>query len=853
MTRRTLIGRLSCAGAACLGTLMAITLWNSPAQAATAAATVDGQEYVSDAPVDPYQNDQAAIHVGVAPNSTETSRSFIHVDVNSLLAQGQVTALTLTLVPAASTSGNLAPTTVALQACALTQPIPAPFDSTKPPAFDCTLGSADGKSDGQGNWTFDLAPLVQFWLAHGDTGAAILPSKTVAATDSWTVAFDRAKTAASAQIVANPVPTPGSAQAAPAAPAATATPPAAGPALSAPIPAPVLPAVTAPSVAATAAPAAPTAAAAAPASIAAPAAQTAAAPQATTPSGRLPGWWPYALVGLVALLLLGLSSLAVQGSGGLLLRVPSLSLVRANAAGLSRSPLVAGIPSGAVIAIVVMLGFTTLAPAQTAIAGQNSGTDVAALPSGDGAAGGEGGSSGALATPSASAGAAGTGAAGAGGVGGATVGTAGAGNPGSHGGSTSARPTAGGTAASSVRLYRGVTATTITIGVVDNTDSGSTLGASGLGAAAIGDGKAQANAVLKDLNAHGGIAGHTVQPAFHDVATADLASDPSGSGEKACLDLSSQNVFAAVVPISITDANTLACFAQHDIPVIVDNTSGYDTAELNQFLSYMYVPSAMSLTRAARTMVTEFASAGYLNSGGVYGVVAPDLPEYHRAYEQGLIPALQAKGITVKDKLVYSTSGGQSQTDFQNGALNFFSENIDHVISLGKQSQISFFMIQADKQQYRPRYGLSSFDNPQLLETLAPKAQLTNAVGAGWNPVLDNDTSHSVQPINANAKRCSDDMNASNVSNSTGNAVAAAFETCDVFFFLQSALTSPSQLSSAGLLQAVNGLGGAYQAPNTFQVVMGQNKHDGASAVRDFGFDGSCSCFLYRGGNRSAS
>ncbi|HEV7680330.1 MAG TPA: hypothetical protein VGQ42_17350 [Candidatus Dormibacteraeota bacterium] len=818
------------AGIALIGVFLGAAVPADSAASGATTVTVDRQVYVSDTPVDPYQNDQSAIHVAVALG-TETARSFVHVDVNSLLAQGTVQGLKLTLVPTGATASNTNGSSAALRACMLKQPIATPFDASKPPAHDCSVASADGKPDAQGAWTFDLSGFVLNWTTSADTGVAIVPAASTGPASSWQVAFDKAKSTASADVVPAGSSSMPISVVAPAAPPSFPIVPSSGSATVAiPPPAAVPSAAAAPS---------PVAVAPQPSSSHAPAAA------ASTVGAQPPAspWWLLIVAGVLLLLVaLAVSTVTIPASGGVLLRAPSWALTRTNTASLARTPTLRGVPSGVVIAAIVVLGFTTLAPARAFLPGQSaasggSGPSGAAAQGPSATPGGTAGSTGA-AQPSAAAGA---GAAAAGGAGGAAAGAAAVGGQSSGAGSSTAQ------------LYRGVTATTVSIGVIDNTDSSQSLGASGLGAAAIGDGRAQANAVIKDINAHGGIAGKTLVPQFHDVPTADLASNPSGAGQAACADLAQDHhVFAVVIPLSVSDATTVACFVQHDTPVIIDNTSGYDAAELNQFLGYMFVPAALNMTRAGRTLVAELGPVGYLATGGVYGVVAPDLPEYHRAVDQGLVQAMAARNLSLKDRLFYPTDS-TSQQAFQNAVLSFYSEGIDHVISLGKQSQISFFMLAAEKQQYRPRYALSSFDNPQLLESIAPAAQLNNAVGIGWNPLIDTDTRHSIGPVNASAKRCSDAMAASGVSNSTGNAQASAFDMCDVFFLLQRALAGPQDLSSAGLLQAVNALGSGYSAPDTFQVTLGPNKHDGADAVRDLAYDGSCGCFLYRSGNKPAS
>jgi len=162
----------------------------------TDAVATDRQAYVADGPVDPYNKDTLNLHVGAAAGN-ELARSFVHLALDALPQGASVTGGTITLTEATGqTPPDANATTAIIQACVLTAELPAQFNSSQPPPFDCSKGSAVGQAGGGGAWTFDLGRLVPFWAQHGNTGAAIVPVADPSAT--WSVAFDKTLTTAKA-------------------------------------------------------------------------------------------------------------------------------------------------------------------------------------------------------------------------------------------------------------------------------------------------------------------------------------------------------------------------------------------------------------------------------------------------------------------------------------------------------------------------------------------------------------------------------------------------------------------------------------------------------------------------------
>jgi len=122
------------------------------------AVPVDRQDYVTSLSttnptdgslIDPYDGDPSSIHVAVN-GGAEFARSFVHVALDYLPPHSAAKQLTVTLhVPQkadASNKGtypiyNVNTSSAIVEACALTTELPANFDYTKPPDYDCAHGS----------------------------------------------------------------------------------------------------------------------------------------------------------------------------------------------------------------------------------------------------------------------------------------------------------------------------------------------------------------------------------------------------------------------------------------------------------------------------------------------------------------------------------------------------------------------------------------------------------------------------------------------------------------------------------------------------------------------------------------
>ena len=186
------------------------------AQQTVRAVAVDRQDYVSDTGPDAYQASAAAeggvssggslepdpvdIHVAAAA-TTMTYHSLLHVELPSTSPGWSVGSISVTLFPTTNPQRapveNINPGQVILDAYPLKTELPIKFDPNNPPAADMSDTPVVGKiNNANGSWSFDLTRFAPYWALHGNTGLAVQPNYS-AATQPWSIGFDRTLSVAS--------------------------------------------------------------------------------------------------------------------------------------------------------------------------------------------------------------------------------------------------------------------------------------------------------------------------------------------------------------------------------------------------------------------------------------------------------------------------------------------------------------------------------------------------------------------------------------------------------------------------------------------------------------------------------
>jgi hypothetical protein len=393
-----------------------------------------------------------------------------------------------------------------------------------------------------------------------------------------------------------------------------------------------------------------------------------------------------------------------------------------------------------------------------------------------------------------------------------------------------------------------VTAKTITIGVeyYENVEkAGRTTGIS----YTYGEQKAQVEAIVKYVNAHGGMAGRKVVPVFHAFDRGDV--DFSAAEERACSDFTEDHkVFAALLYNDHYESYPVCLAKRNTVVIQLPFSSARDQRFFDRWANYYYTPGQLNLHHVARPLVEGLASLGYFEKGAKLGLVRGDEPAHARATNEALKPALAAYGQKIDQEAVLTplVDASDFSAQMSNAILRFRNANVTHVIVFGHSA--FFWMAQAESQHFRPRYGISSLDWPAFLADTVPHEQLRRAVGIGWMPT--NDVPDQLAPkSNPTSRLCLDVLRKAGQTFSDPTSKTGALGYCDDLLFLKTASDRADELTPAGFRRSVEALGATYESPLVFATRFGSRRHDGPSAVRSLLFDDGCGCFVYKGSLRS--
>lgn len=395
---------------------------------------------------------------------------------------------------------------------------------------------------------------------------------------------------------------------------------------------------------------------------------------------------------------------------------------------------------------------------------------------------------------------------------------------------------------------RGVTAASVTIGIQYLKNVGAAAKAAGLGDLTVGDGLAQAKALVGELNRTGGISGRTIVPVYDEVDPTQNQNNPEQNWEESCTRLTQDRKVFAVVSYVATSGTMADCLRKRGTVFI--NSGTYYTQQINDRNDgFFYAPGSFVVDRLYLRLVEELAGNGFLTKTSRIGLITFDRPETRFLADLVVKPALERRGLTVVET-AYMTPNDTGAAESGAFVLRFNQQKIDRVIPI--IANPVFFMQQAESQGYKPKYGLTSAAGPaSLLQGTVP-AQLAGSVGIGYQVYNDVDTAHRPKDVNTATRRCFAVMEKAGQQTSSGIAQAVQTQMCDGLFFLEYALRDTTTLTPATLRQRSRAVGRSYVTPATFAADFSSGRTDGAAAYRAFAFKDDCKCFEYTGGNKPA-
>lgn len=392
---------------------------------------------------------------------------------------------------------------------------------------------------------------------------------------------------------------------------------------------------------------------------------------------------------------------------------------------------------------------------------------------------------------------------------------------------------------------RGYDAQSLYLGFPTNTDV-SDAAPKGIGATNFGDQRGIIEAVIKDVNRHGGVLGRTVVPVFHDIKTSELETDPNTAAQSTCTALTQDHHVVGIVNIvaAIDLATFYSCVAKHDTPLISAGFIPVDDKSFATYAPYLYKLTASSFTHLAPVWIARLTAMGYFhgwdaNNGrpasdrAKIGLLYPDVQPQVRDFAD-IRARLRNAGYDVAKDYAYDASSLDAESaSMGNAVLQMRNADVTHILS--SESDVLLFMEAADGQHYRPRYGLTSYHAPAVqLQGTVPSSQLVGSMGAGWLPVTDVDAAHNPGAVGPGEASCRRVMHGAGEDISAPGAAIVALAICDGVRLIAGSVNMSGDPSSGGLNAGLAELSGSFESALTWRAGLSASRYDLPGVVRDF-------------------
>lgn len=386
----------------------------------------------------------------------------------------------------------------------------------------------------------------------------------------------------------------------------------------------------------------------------------------------------------------------------------------------------------------------------------------------------------------------------------------------------------------------------VKVGIVvveNNAAFGESLGVEG---ASNGDEPGNARALVKAINAAGGLAGRTIDPRYRLIRISEASKPSQQLYAEICAHFTEDDPVPVVLVTGVFDDTLWSCLTRKGVLGISQlpqyiggkSTLGYD----------VIAPNAVSVPRQATLLADGLFNDGYYKGAAKVGIISTDDPIFRPVVEKQLVPALRQRGLTVSEpaflpKVQGASDLGAVSAASGNAVLRFRSEGVDRVVFLeGSAAGALTFMRQADNQGYRPKYGMTSAQYPTTLTVNVPASQLEGAVVTSWVP--SGDVTPQGAPVPPGRARCLAALKASGITYSAGTSPeVAALQQCDGLFLLADAAASVGAADLRSLRAGALRLGASWKPAVTVSGNLAPGRKDGAGSWHIARFDRSCTCF----------
>lgn len=413
----------------------------------------------------------------------------------------------------------------------------------------------------------------------------------------------------------------------------------------------------------------------------------------------------------------------------------------------------------------------------------------------------------------------------------------------------------------------GITASKIYVGITYTINVDAAQRAIGANNLTSGNERADAQAVIDEINAHGGVAGRKLVPvwATYDAETTETR---ASQDQAACSTLTEDNKVFAVAGVGLTDTLP-ACLRKAGVLQVEGGV--LISSDEQRFREYpqLFDITGLSQDRMMADQVRAWQRLGWFGGWDTtlgapgkakakLGIVAYDDPNWRRPMTKVLLPALARAGHPVDpNDIAYihvpasTAENGGSFNQISNAELRFRRDGVTHAIVLDAGGGLTLlFGKDANTQHYYPRLGLNTGAGMQGLYDAKEfdAKMLTGAMGLGWEPAIDLTAAKANAYATPATKRCYQVMKqrTGQTFDST-NAAAIALMFCDeINLIAAGAAGAGPTINLRTATAALERLGSGFPSATLATTFLGPGRHDALEIGYDMVWDSDCTCAAYR-------
>ena len=385
----------------------------------------------------------------------------------------------------------------------------------------------------------------------------------------------------------------------------------------------------------------------------------------------------------------------------------------------------------------------------------------------------------------------------------------------------------------------GVTDTEIVIGVETNEKSQAAQDATtGVAVREVG---AQIAILVDQINADGGVNGRTITLVKADF---DPAAPTEPQENAACNTFTKDNEVFAVLGLR-TDASTayLDCLAQAGTLYVAGSpTQPVDQVVLDAAPN-LWAPTTMLLDEFAVAYVNALEAQGFFSDATLGVVVSSDNPVFQRVYDETLLPALEAIGVTPAHVASVPDSFEKAMEVLPTEVLAMQEAGVTKVIALEPNGiGIGVAVLIAGSQGLVLQPAMSTFDTPEPVRATLPAGSLAGTVGFAFGSAVEDSQ---VPNLGAAATECLATLAAAGDEIVDGNARGVTCVSCSTVRFLDDVLAGIDGAVDADAFAASAAALGAGYETAWGALDFSDGGRTGQHFLQPFVLDSACDCFAY--------